>query len=320
MGRTEGVGPRPSSSGDAAPPVFSGSRVHRLLRQPPTPCPPSSPAAATTGTSTSVGEKMVEIETLANQLEVDILKQQRVEVFAEKKLLEGRVHGVMMNLSKLQVEGIKEYNRLSEQLDQLKAEGEKDKLSLLKKIEVLNGRLEKGRAKRTAAAALFSQSMDTGMKKMQQWSESKISGLQIMLEESDGALSNVKTRLKETEDLYVTRKVDCEERLPSKVTYLEGKLAEISQRLKDSEDEKKALQGRVCFAPVQPPDYVVVLETDRKSSVILEAARLQVPVVALVDSSLQLEYYEKTAYPLPANDSMEFVYLFCNIITKTFLA
>ncbi|CAL1354365.1 unnamed protein product [Linum trigynum] len=188
---------------------------------------------------------MGEIETLANQLEVDILKQQREEVFAEKKHLEGRVHGVMMNLSKLQVEGIKEYNRLSEQLDQLKAEGEKDKLSLLKKIEVLNGRLEKGRAKRTAAAALFSQSMDTDMKKMQQWSESKISGLQIMLEESDGALSNVKTRLKETEDLYGTRKLDCEERLPSKVTYLEGKLADISQRLKDSEDEKKALYGRV---------------------------------------------------------------------------
>ncbi|CAI0437933.1 unnamed protein product [Linum tenue] len=76
---------------------------------------------------------------------------------------------------------------------------------------------------------------------------------------------------------------------------------------------------KVCFAPVQPPDCVVVLDTDRKSSVILEAARLQVPIVALVDSSLPRDYYEKIAYPVPANDSMEFVYLFCNIITKTFL-
>ncbi|CAL1353569.1 unnamed protein product [Linum trigynum] len=76
---------------------------------------------------------------------------------------------------------------------------------------------------------------------------------------------------------------------------------------------------KVCFAPVQPPDCVVVLDTDRKSSVILEAARLQVPIVALVDASLPRDYYEKIAYPVPANDSMEFVYLFCNIITKTFL-
>ncbi|CAN1793732.1 Acidic endochitinase [Linum perenne] len=76
---------------------------------------------------------------------------------------------------------------------------------------------------------------------------------------------------------------------------------------------------KVCFAPVQPPDCVVVLDTERKSSVILEADRLQVPIVALVDSNLPREYYEKIAYPVPANDSMEFVYLFCNIITKTFL-
>ncbi|CAN1125272.1 Ribosomal protein S2, mitochondrial [Linum perenne] len=76
---------------------------------------------------------------------------------------------------------------------------------------------------------------------------------------------------------------------------------------------------KVCFAPVQPPDCVVVLDTERKSSVILEADRLQVPIVALVDSNLPREYYEKIAYPVPANDSMEFVYLFCNIITKTFM-
>lgn len=76
---------------------------------------------------------------------------------------------------------------------------------------------------------------------------------------------------------------------------------------------------KVCFGPIQPPDCVVVLDTERKSSVILEADRLQVPIVALVDSNMPWEIYKKIAYPVPANDSVQFVYLFCNIITKTFL-
>ncbi|XP_012070327.1 UTP--glucose-1-phosphate uridylyltransferase isoform X1 [Jatropha curcas] len=76
---------------------------------------------------------------------------------------------------------------------------------------------------------------------------------------------------------------------------------------------------KVCFGPIQPPDCVVVLDTERKSSVIVEADRLQVPIVALVDSSMPWEYYKRIAYPVPANDSVQFVYLFCNMITKTFL-
>eukprot|EP00257_Ricinus_communis_P007464 XP_002523966.2 UTP--glucose-1-phosphate uridylyltransferase [Ricinus communis] len=76
---------------------------------------------------------------------------------------------------------------------------------------------------------------------------------------------------------------------------------------------------KVCFGPIQPPDCVVVLDTERKSSVILEADRLQVPIVALVDSTMPWEYFKKIAYPVPANDSVQFVYLFCNMITKTFL-
>ncbi|KAF2288109.1 hypothetical protein GH714_004447 [Hevea brasiliensis] len=76
---------------------------------------------------------------------------------------------------------------------------------------------------------------------------------------------------------------------------------------------------KVCFGPIQPPDCVVVLDSERKSSVILEADRLQVPIVALVDSNMPWEYYKKIAYPIPANDSVQFVYLFCNLITKTIL-
>ncbi|XP_015897597.1 UTP--glucose-1-phosphate uridylyltransferase isoform X1 [Ziziphus jujuba] len=76
---------------------------------------------------------------------------------------------------------------------------------------------------------------------------------------------------------------------------------------------------KVCFGPTQPPDCLVVFDTERKSSVILEADRLQIPIVSLVDSAMPLEYYKRITYPVPANDSVQFVYLFCNLITKTFL-
>ncbi|KAL5550639.1 hypothetical protein UlMin_000815 [Ulmus minor] len=76
---------------------------------------------------------------------------------------------------------------------------------------------------------------------------------------------------------------------------------------------------KVCFGPTQPPDCLVVFDTERKSSVIFEAHRLQIPIVSLVDSSMPLEYYKRITYPVPANDSVQFVYLFCNLITKTFL-
>ncbi|XP_009361357.2 UTP--glucose-1-phosphate uridylyltransferase isoform X1 [Pyrus x bretschneideri] len=76
---------------------------------------------------------------------------------------------------------------------------------------------------------------------------------------------------------------------------------------------------KICFGPTQPPDCLVVFDTDRKSSVILEADRLQIPIVSLVDSAMPLEYYKKITYPIPANESVQFVYLVCNLITKTFL-
>ncbi|GFQ02299.1 utp--glucose-1-phosphate uridylyltransferase [Phtheirospermum japonicum] len=73
------------------------------------------------------------------------------------------------------------------------------------------------------------------------------------------------------------------------------------------------------LSAVQPPDCIVIFDTERKSSVIQEAHRLQIPVVGLVDSSVPWDTYEKITYPVPANDSAEFVYLFCNLITKTIL-
>lgn len=32
---------------------------------------------------------------------------------------------------------------------------------------------------------------------------------------------------------------------------------------------------------------------------------------------MPLETFKKITYPIPANDSVQFVYLFCNLITKT---
>lgn len=81
----------------------------------------------------------------------------------------------------------------------------------------------------------------------------------------------------------------------------------------------KSRHKRLCFGPTQPPDCLVVIDTERKSSLIMEADRLQIPIVALVDSSMPLEIYKRIAYPIPANDSVQFIYLFCNLITKTFL-
>ncbi|KAK2655664.1 hypothetical protein Ddye_008716 [Dipteronia dyeriana] len=77
---------------------------------------------------------------------------------------------------------------------------------------------------------------------------------------------------------------------------------------------------RIRFGPSKLPDCVVVVDTDGKSSVVMEAAKLQVPIVALVDSSIPLETYSRITYPVPGNHSVQFVYLFCNMITKTFLS
>ncbi|KAJ1399027.1 UDPGP family [Sesbania bispinosa] len=76
---------------------------------------------------------------------------------------------------------------------------------------------------------------------------------------------------------------------------------------------------KLCFGPTQPPDCIVIVDTESKSSVFNEAFKLQIPIVALVDSTMPRETFNRIAYPIPANDSVQFVYLFCNLITKTLL-
>ncbi|MED6109753.1 hypothetical protein PIB30_036403 [Stylosanthes scabra] len=76
---------------------------------------------------------------------------------------------------------------------------------------------------------------------------------------------------------------------------------------------------KLVFGPTQPPDCIFILDTDSKSSVINEAHNLNIPVVAVVDSSMPLHSFSRVAYPVPANPSVQFVYTFCNLVTKTIL-
>nr|WRH36828.1 ribosomal protein S2 [Cyperus stolonifer] len=66
----------------------------------------------------------------------------------------------------------------------------------------------------------------------------------------------------------------------------------------------------------QKPDCVLILDADRKSSVIVEADRSQIPIVSLVDSTTPLRSFQRITYPIPANNSIQFVYLFANLLTK----
>ncbi|GAB2225059.1 hypothetical protein Droror1_Dr00005841 [Drosera rotundifolia] len=85
----------------------------------------------------------------------------------------------------------------------------------------------------------------------------------------------------------------------------------------------KSRRKKLCFAPPVAPHCVVLLDAGGKgkgrSAVVNEATRLGVPIVGLVDSSAEWKTFSKITYAVPCNDSAQFVYLFCNLITKTFL-
>nr|YP_010729322.1 ribosomal protein S2 [Microstegium vimineum]WEB60593.1 ribosomal protein S2 [Microstegium vimineum] len=79
----------------------------------------------------------------------------------------------------------------------------------------------------------------------------------------------------------------------------------------------RSRKNQINFGLNQQPDCVVILHPDRKSSVILEADRSLIPIASLVDSTIPCEFYKRIYYPIPANDPIQFVYLFRNSITKT---
>lgn len=79
----------------------------------------------------------------------------------------------------------------------------------------------------------------------------------------------------------------------------------------------RSRKKKIHFGLNQQPDCVVIPKTDRKSSVILEANRLQIPIASLLDSTFPWESYKRITYPIPANDTIQFIYLFRHSITKT---
>nr|UDH58339.1 ribosomal protein S2 [Brasenia schreberi] len=81
----------------------------------------------------------------------------------------------------------------------------------------------------------------------------------------------------------------------------------------------RSRKKKIHFGWNQPPSCVVIMDADRKSSVILEADRSQIPIASSVDSNIPSGSYQRITYPIPANDPIQFVYLFRNSITKTVL-
>jgi len=79
----------------------------------------------------------------------------------------------------------------------------------------------------------------------------------------------------------------------------------------------RSRKKKIHFGLNQQPDCVVIPNPDRKSSVILEANRSQIPIASLVDFTIPWEFYKRITYPIPANDTIQFIYVFLNSITKT---
>ncbi|GLJ48566.1 hypothetical protein SUGI_1024420 [Cryptomeria japonica] len=89
------------------------------------------------------------------------------------------------------------------------------------------------------------------------------------------------------------------------------------RRIRLSNTRKAGGRSIIGGVPALRPDCVVAMNAERESSAIIEAARNKIPVVSLIESDISLGLYKRITYPVPANDSVQFVYLFCNLIAKT---
>jgi UTP--glucose-1-phosphate uridylyltransferase len=67
------------------------------------------------------------------------------------------------------------------------------------------------------------------------------------------------------------------------------------------------------------PDYLVI-HANKNSMAILEADQLQIPIISLMDYNILNILQKLITYPIPINDdSIQFIYLLCNLITKTII-
>ena len=78
---------------------------------------------------------------------------------------------------------------------------------------------------------------------------------------------------------------------------------------------EKGFEGLLSF-----PDCIIILNANQNYNAICEAAKLQIPIISLVDSTIPNRILNLISYPIPTNEnSLQFVYLFCNCVVKTIL-
>ncbi|CAL1354962.1 unnamed protein product [Linum trigynum] len=123
---------------------------------------------------------MSEIEILAHELVVEVLKKQIKELSTEKEHIESTLNRVTMDLSLLQIGGSKEELRLSELFHQLKADIDTEKLHLSEQVEKLVGVLNDEIAQGRAHAEASSKSHSSKFSKLQDSACRKISKLETM--------------------------------------------------------------------------------------------------------------------------------------------
>ncbi|WOL04806.1 ribosomal protein S2, mitochondrial [Canna indica] len=70
----------------------------------------------------------------------------------------------------------------------------------------------------------------------------------------------------------------------------------------------RSRKKKINLGSNQQPDCVLILYADRKSSVILEADRSQIPIASLVDSTIPSGSYKRITYPIPANAPIQFFF------------
>lgn len=67
----------------------------------------------------------------------------------------------------------------------------------------------------------------------------------------------------------------------------------------------------------QKPDCVLLMDADRKASLILKADRSQIPIVSFVDYTTPLASFQRITYPIPGNPHCNLIYQLGNLIAKT---
>ncbi|KAF3331965.1 ribosomal protein S2 [Carex littledalei] len=90
----------------------------------------------------------------------------------------------------------------------------------------------------------------------------------------------------------------------------------IEGTLNHSFSRKNTLRSKNTLGLNKKPDCVLLMDVDRKSSIILRADRSQIPIVSLIDHTIPLTSLKKITYPIPATGSLQFIYQFANLLAK----